>query len=231
MGTGQSLTFGALLRRFRRTAGLTQEELAERAELSVEAISALERGVSRAPHKDTVELLAEALKLSAQDRAVFEAAARRRDDSSGPLPADALEPGGDTPLPPLIGRVRELALLDRHLAGKGPPVLLFAGEPGLGKSRLLREAVLRGRANGWCVLQGTCYRRTGQEPYTPMLDALQGRIRGQSAAQVRADLRQCGWLVRLLPELAETGALPPTSTELPPEQERRLTFDAVRRFL
>ncbi len=38
--------FGALLKSFRRTAGLTQEALAERAHLSVRGIQDLERGAS-----------------------------------------------------------------------------------------------------------------------------------------------------------------------------------------
>src|SRR5262249_18054114 len=65
-------------RRHRRAAGLTQEELAERAGISVDAISALERGVSRAPQKATIELLAEALRLSQEERTQLEAAARGR---------------------------------------------------------------------------------------------------------------------------------------------------------
>ncbi len=69
---------GSLLRRYRHAANLTQEDLAERAKISKDTISALERGVSRAPHKDTIELLAEALQLSVEDRAQFEAAARGR---------------------------------------------------------------------------------------------------------------------------------------------------------
>ncbi|HKS69910.1 MAG TPA: helix-turn-helix domain-containing protein, partial [Ktedonobacterales bacterium] len=44
MAAPQPLTLGALLRRFRLAAGLTQEELAEKASLSVNAISAIERG-------------------------------------------------------------------------------------------------------------------------------------------------------------------------------------------
>src|SRR5215467_6245045 len=44
MSTEPSLTFGALLRQYRRAAGLTQEELAERAHLSRGAIETLERG-------------------------------------------------------------------------------------------------------------------------------------------------------------------------------------------
>jgi branched-chain amino acid transport system substrate-binding protein len=70
--------FATLLRRYRQAAGLTQEELAERARLSVQAIGALERGDRRVPRKDTVDLLAEALSLSASDRAEFAAAARQR---------------------------------------------------------------------------------------------------------------------------------------------------------
>jgi DNA-binding XRE family transcriptional regulator len=41
--------FGTLLRRYRLAAGLTQEELAERARLSVRAITDLERGARWVP--------------------------------------------------------------------------------------------------------------------------------------------------------------------------------------
>jgi len=56
-----TLDFATQLRRLRRERGLTQEELAERAGLSVGAISYLERGLTQVPHKDTVQLLAQAL--------------------------------------------------------------------------------------------------------------------------------------------------------------------------
>ena len=48
--------FGALLRQFRLDAGMTQQELAERANLSVEAISTLERGARTRPYRETVVL-------------------------------------------------------------------------------------------------------------------------------------------------------------------------------
>ena len=54
-------TFGALLRRHRRAAGLTQEGLAERAGLSARGVQDLERGLRAAPRAETVRLLAEAL--------------------------------------------------------------------------------------------------------------------------------------------------------------------------
>jgi branched-chain amino acid transport system substrate-binding protein len=71
------VTFASLLRRYRQATGLTQEELAEHAYLSKEAISALERGTRRAPRKETIDLLAEALALTEAERAAFEAAARQ----------------------------------------------------------------------------------------------------------------------------------------------------------
>ena len=69
-------TFATLLRQYRVAAHLSQEKLAERAGLSVAAISALERGVRKTPHMATVRLLAKALRLNAAERALFGAAAR-----------------------------------------------------------------------------------------------------------------------------------------------------------
>jgi len=58
---------------------------------------------------------------------------------------------------PFVGRARELArLLERLEAaerGQGGLVLI-AGEPGIGKTRLLRELAERARAGGWRVLGG-----------------------------------------------------------------------------
>jgi len=66
-------TFGDLLRQHRRTAGLTQQELAERAGLSVHGIQKLERGATR-PYRDTAQRLIVALRLGADDRSRFQAA-------------------------------------------------------------------------------------------------------------------------------------------------------------
>jgi transcriptional regulator with XRE-family HTH domain len=74
METGPSPGFGTLLRRYRVAAGLSQEELAERARLSARTIGELERGVSHAPRKDAVELLAQA--LAVPERATLAEAAR-----------------------------------------------------------------------------------------------------------------------------------------------------------
>jgi transcriptional regulator with XRE-family HTH domain len=60
--------FADLLRRYRLAAGLTQEELAERATLSARAVSDLERGLRTRPQRETIRLLAEALHLNPDER-------------------------------------------------------------------------------------------------------------------------------------------------------------------
>jgi tetratricopeptide (TPR) repeat protein/transcriptional regulator with XRE-family HTH domain len=82
------VNFAGVLRRLRIGVQLTQEELARAAGLSVRAVSDLERGVATTPHRDTVRLLADALRLVGPVRAEFEAAAR------GPGAADQAVAGG-----------------------------------------------------------------------------------------------------------------------------------------
>jgi predicted ATPase/DNA-binding XRE family transcriptional regulator len=226
----QSQTFASLLRRHRLAAGLSQEELAERAGLSRRGVSDLERGVKRSPHRDTILRLADALGLEGQERSLFAALARGQ---SSPLSGDRARPPDALPhhSAPFVGRRHELALLDDHRALRTPPLLFVAGEPGIGKSRLLAEAALCAAAQGWRVIAGGCTRRSGQEPYEPFVSALARAVRHTPPARQRMDLQGCGWLVRLLPELLETRVAPAPAWTVPPEQERRLMFDAVARYL
>src|SRR5437588_12810200 len=101
MATDEPPTFGTLLTRYRAASGLTQEELAERAGLSVRGLRDLERGVKTRPRAYTVSQLAEALGLLPDDRSLFEQVARAADaapriddtfplrDFLGSLPASA----------------------------------------------------------------------------------------------------------------------------------------------
>jgi predicted ATPase len=140
-------------------------------------------------------------------------------------------PSGDVSAPPFVGQAQEVAQLDRHLAGEGPPLHLLAGEPGIGKSRLLREAATHAAGAGWQVPRGGCQRRSGQVPYAPLLEALKSHLRRRSEEESATDLRGYAWLVRLLPALAGGPIEPLPGWSLPPEQERRLLFEAVGRFL
>lgn len=77
------MPFAALLRQLRKSAFLTQEELAQAARLSSRAISDLERGLTRTTHRETARRLANALKLTGSLREDFEAAAQGRNWPSG----------------------------------------------------------------------------------------------------------------------------------------------------
>jgi transcriptional regulator with XRE-family HTH domain len=69
--------FGKVLRRFRQEARLSQEKLAERSGVSVEAIKTLEAGRRRHPRPWTVKLLGDGLGLAAEERAELVAAGTR----------------------------------------------------------------------------------------------------------------------------------------------------------
>jgi predicted ATPase/DNA-binding CsgD family transcriptional regulator/DNA-binding XRE family transcriptional regulator len=128
---GEPGSFASVLRRYRRAAGLTHETLAETAGLSARTISDLERGISAAPRRETVGLLAEALCLPVEDRATLEAAARR-----GSARVEGTRPRHNLPreLTSFIGRERELAELESML--EVTPLLTLIGTGGVGKTRL-----------------------------------------------------------------------------------------------
>ena len=74
---------------------------------------------------------------------------------------------------PFVGRVDELVLIERLLGSiaSGPPrLLLVTGEAGIGKSRLLAEAMVAARAAGVTVLHGACYEDVNI-PYLPVATA------------------------------------------------------------
>src|SRR6476619_1446970 len=106
-------TFADLLRHHRVAAALSQEALAERAGLSVRAISDLERGVKSHPYLETVRLLADALNLTLPQRAALAAAARPALDGGRDSLAPVARPGPSPVLPlpptPLVGREADVA--------------------------------------------------------------------------------------------------------------------------
>ncbi|WP_406207993.1 helix-turn-helix domain-containing protein [Kitasatospora sp. NBC_01560] len=74
--SGEHGEFSGLLARYRVRAGLTQEELAAAAGISLRAVGDMERGRTRGPQRRTVRALAEALRLDADGADVLERAAR-----------------------------------------------------------------------------------------------------------------------------------------------------------
>ncbi|MET8305600.1 helix-turn-helix domain-containing protein [Micromonospora sp. NPDC005173] len=160
-----------LLRGHRRTAGLTQAELASRAGVGVRTVRDLERGRSVRPQRTTVELLAAALDLTGATRATFLTAARSTASGEPPQPdvtpaalaitgstASTAEPAGSGPqvaLPPpvaLIGRDRDVTELAGMLtAERGPRLVSLVGLAGVGKTALalsVAHAAARAHSGG-----------------------------------------------------------------------------------
>src|SRR5579885_2129262 len=195
----EPITFGALLKRYRMAAGLTQEALAERASLSTRAVSDLERGLSRVPRYDTLDLLTTAMSLTASQRAALFAAARP------PLP------GGDAkatplqmlPFPPtaLLGREQEVAQALGLVQERGVRLLTLTGPGGVGKTRLALEIAhhLRaGFADGLAWIDLTVLRDRTLVPQTvAQALGLQEQVDRPFSEQVRAFLQDKQFLLLL----------------------------------
>ena len=136
----QEATFGARLRRLREAASLTQEELAGRARLTRNAISALERGERKRPYPHTVRSLADALGLSEDERATLLTTVLRQDGESPTARVAFLE--STLPVPPtsLVGREQDLEEVTGLLCRPEIRLLTLTGVGGVGKTRLAIEA-------------------------------------------------------------------------------------------
>ncbi|GAB2849226.1 helix-turn-helix domain-containing protein [Lentzea nigeriaca] len=136
--------FGELLRTYRIRVGLTQQQLADFAMVSVRAIRDLECGRTRSPRAETIRLLADGLRLDDDSRATLrEAGGRPVGPVSVPPPA---------PSSAIMGRELETAALG-DLFADGRRLVTITGVSGVGKTRLALEVVgeLHFRL-GWSVV-------------------------------------------------------------------------------
>ncbi|HEV2886482.1 MAG TPA: helix-turn-helix domain-containing protein [Jatrophihabitans sp.] len=149
-------SFGGRLRALRQNARLTQDELAERAGLSTNGVSALERGTRRRPQPHTARKLAQALLLSEADRdwlfralppdlpeAAEDVGSSRPGDHGLPAAAEHRLPA---PITELVGRDAEVSHVLSALIGSECRLLTLTGPGGVGKTRLAVEVA--GRAAG-----------------------------------------------------------------------------------
>jgi tetratricopeptide (TPR) repeat protein len=138
---------------------LTQEELAERARLSVRTVRNLEAGHIRRPRSGSIRLLANAFGLSGQERVLLaELAGRGSDPAAAAAAAGGGWPAGPKPprlLPPMVadftGRDQQVAVLLALLEDGGGPhgaaglpnsmaMVAISGSAGVGKTALAVHA-------------------------------------------------------------------------------------------
>ncbi|GAA2633996.1 hypothetical protein Adu01nite_56170 [Paractinoplanes durhamensis] len=180
---------------------MTQEELAERAGVSVRSVGKWEAGKIAAPRMWTMRLLADAFRLEGADRERFlrsatEPAVTRSEITPAQLPSD---PSGFT------GRDRELVRLDDLLAGppeesaRGVIISAVSGTAGVGKTTLAIRWAHRVRdrfPDGQLYVNLRGFGPVG--PPVPATEALRGLLDGLGVTPQRipADLESRAALYR-----------------------------------
>lgn len=137
---------------------------------------------------------------------------------------------GSLPSGTLVARGEELrrilTAVDAVEAEEGQLVML-AGEPGAGKTRLAQEATLHARNRSFLIAAGSCYEARQAVPFSPFLDALAALYAAAPVAVRSAVPQRWPYLGRLLPETPVPAVVTGTSTQ---EEQDRL-FRAVTSFV
>jgi tetratricopeptide (TPR) repeat protein/transcriptional regulator with XRE-family HTH domain len=240
-------SFGYWLRRRRKALDLTQEALARRVSCSVFSIRKVEAD-ERRPSGRLAERLAAVLAVPEGERCDFLDAARavhgaarlRLDalpagsDERGIAPAATIRSslgsaiGSATEATPFVGRGHELGLLiglvARLEAGAGHTVLI-EGEPGIGKSRLLREVARHAQAENLPTLATKCYEIERAMPYQSVIDLVSRTLDRVSATALgKMAPVSLAELAALVPEIGEQfPGLPQLSSDFPEARQARLS--------
>jgi len=133
----------------------------------------------------------------------------------------------------LVGRERELAEANAHWrraasgeVGEGR-VLLISGEPGVGKTRFVRELATRVGVTGSGVLVGECYAEGGA-PYAPIAQIVEAALDltglGDPSGLPRLVLAD---LITLAPSLRARYVDVPPNPPLDPQAEQQRLFESV----
>jgi len=142
------LSFGAWLKRQRKTLGLTQQQLADQVGCSTIAIRKIE-AEERRPSAQIVERIAQIFHIPKDEQKTFLNFARGNIESAPKetamdmpwhISSGATRVNLPVPVTSLIGRSKELALVHEYLLNPDIRLITLIGPPGIGKTRLSLEA-------------------------------------------------------------------------------------------
>jgi class 3 adenylate cyclase/tetratricopeptide (TPR) repeat protein len=136
---------------------------------------------------------------------------------------------------PFVGRQGELDRLGKRwavaAAGRGGLVLV-AGEPGIGKTRLVEELAERAAGDGAEVLWGHCFEGEWMPPYSAFAEVLETISLTADGDELRADLGIGGApLAQLEPSLRKRLPDLPEAVPLSPQEERYRLLDSLARLI
>src|SRR5215470_12328439 len=151
---------------------------------------------------------------------------------SSPVPLEpAKQEGGSLLTGQLVGRAGELGSLEGILGelDRGcPGAIEVAGEPGIGKTRLLRELAARSGARGHLVLSGAASEFENDLPFSVFVDALDEYVAGLEPGRLAVlDDAVQAELAHVFPSLSALAA----GREVALQSERYRIHRAVRQLL
>jgi predicted ATPase len=136
---------------------------------------------------------------------------------------------------PFVGRDAELAALtadlDAAVAGRGGVVLL-AGEPGIGKTRLAEELAAAAAVRGAFVLWGRCWEGEGAPAFWPWVQVIRAYVESSDPTELGRDMGAgAADIAQVVPAVRDRLPDLPTPPPVEPEAARFRLFDSMAGFL
>jgi tetratricopeptide (TPR) repeat protein len=134
------------------------------------------------------------------------------------------------PQRPFVGRDAELETLQSRLAqGR---LILLAGDPGIGKTRMVEEFAADAAEAGALVCWGRCWEGDGAPAFWPWIEIVRELVRRAAPETLRAQLGAAAAdIAHLVPDLRACMPDLPDPARLDPKQARFRLFDGVTTFL
>ena len=135
-----------------------------------------------------------------------------------------------------VGRTTEytalLRALDQMQRGDGK-IVVIRGSPGVGKTRIAAEIAAEASRRGVLRFVGGCYDRDEPVPFLPFIEIVETALAQTGDLPVFREMlgADASEIARLVPQLRRSFPDIPAPSDLPPEQSRKILFDAVSELL